>query len=419
MAESKAESKTQASKQTSIVELDDNGSEEAQSGASRGANVALILLVGALIGLGGLIVGGAAGYGLGRMQMKARLGGPPDQDERAFLGVGIMYVEDGALIHQLQPDGPAEEAGLLVGDIITEVDGERVGLEEGPRRTALESLIATYRPGDEVEIVVIRGGEEEFFDVTLGTAPDQFELGPPDSRVRPDLPFIPDRRNVPGLPGEETPFIGIVAGFEQGRGVLVEEVLPGSPAEEAGLRDGDVVLSVDGDRIGSFEELRDRVLDAGVGGELLLGISRDGELLEIPVEVGAQFLPSQPEFEGDVAYLGVTVEAVSADEAEDLGMPFDEPGVLILEVEPGSPARRVGLREGDVIVTVDGDETPDPESLRQAIQSREPGDVVELEVMREGEDDFVVYEVALGTREGVDFLVPSEFRELEGFGLVY
>jgi len=84
---------------------------------------------------------------------------------KGYLGVGAYPTGQGALVASLEDGGPAATAGILVGDILTEVDGAQVS---GP--DSLRTVLAD-RPGKQVKVVLIRGGQRQELDVTLGTTP--------------------------------------------------------------------------------------------------------------------------------------------------------------------------------------------------------------------------------------------------------
>jgi putative serine protease PepD len=103
--------------------------------------------------------------------------------EHAYLGVGLKAVEDGVAIDKVEPDTPAEEAGLRPatgtetvagqevptgGDVIVEIDGIEVSTE-----AEVQGLIDAKQPGDAVEITVLRSGDRETIEVTLGARPPQ------------------------------------------------------------------------------------------------------------------------------------------------------------------------------------------------------------------------------------------------------
>jgi serine protease Do len=88
------------------------------------------------------------------------------------------------------------------------------------------------------------------------------------------------------------------------------------------------------------------------------------------------------------AKLGVTIQDVTADIAKSLGLP-DVNGGIVNDVEPGSPAAKAGIRQGDVIVGVDGRSVSDMNELRNAIASTKPGTTVSLKILREGRSETV------------------------------
>jgi len=164
---------------------------------------------------------------------------------RGWLGVQIQPVTkdiaesldtsstDGALVSDPQEDGPALEAGIEAGDIITKVDGKSVS---GPRELARR--IAGYEPGDEVAITVLRQGKEQVIDVTLGKLQNQASVADEDASVEPT--------SLESLGLELSP-------ADDGKGVVVTGVEEDSPAAEKGIRTGDVIRSVGGDDVDSVQ----------------------------------------------------------------------------------------------------------------------------------------------------------------------
>ncbi len=153
------------------------------TGCQVAALVGGILLVAGVCVVLGLVLGGAVGYLLGREAAGSApaWGGPlPNVPswptpfvpaaERPYLGIRYRQLEEGAEVVRVDPDGPAEEAGLQVGDVILEVDGEQVGLVRGK---PLEVLILNYQPGDRVRLGVEREGERIEIEVELGRWSDR------------------------------------------------------------------------------------------------------------------------------------------------------------------------------------------------------------------------------------------------------
>lgn len=138
-------------------------------------------------------------------------------------------------------------------------------------------------------------------------------------------------------------------GLSDRSGVLVYQVLPNSPAERAGMKDGDIVKAFDGKPITNARQLMEVVGQTKVGRRVPLDILRDGKRLSFNIEVGER--PTEVELaEGEVeAWRGLKVAQLSPQLAERFGLPEETTGVIVTEVEPDSPASDARLQPGDVI----------------------------------------------------------------------
>jgi len=141
-------------------------------------------------------------------------------------------------------------------------------------------------------------------------------------------------------------------------GVLVNSVEPGSPAERAGIKTGDVITALNSTRVNDPNALRNRVASTMPGTEITMSILRDGKeqqmratLAELPAQ-GATAVanPGAPEARG--GRLGVSVEPLTADAAAQLGLPAGTQGLRITNVDPSGPAGTAGVRAGDVLLQV-------------------------------------------------------------------
>jgi len=194
---------------------------------------------------------------------------------RGWLGVGIQPLTPelarsfeapgtlGALVTRVHEDTPAEEAGLRAGDIVTAVDGRQIA-----DNRALSEAIAALDPGAETELTLWRDGAERKLTVELAERPEREAL----AGAR--LPVSPRERGGFGLRLEdlsraETKALGITGGARVG------EVLPGSPAAEAGLVAGDLILSIGSADVDSAEEGLE-LLRAAEGRVRLLVQTQDG-----------------------------------------------------------------------------------------------------------------------------------------------
>jgi serine protease Do len=140
-------------------------------------------------------------------------------------------------------------------------------------------------------------------------------------------------------------------------GVLVERVTPGSPAARGGLQPGDIVRSVNTREVQDLEELRYMIATLPVGGTARLGVQRDNK--EQAIQISLQAPPDTPARQptvlaGQQPFAGAEVANLNPALAEELGREYEQPGVIILQLAGNSIAGRLGLRPGDVIVSVNG-----------------------------------------------------------------
>jgi len=141
-------------------------------------------------------------------------------------------------------------------------------------------------------------------------------------------------------------------GLDKNVGVLVTEVEPESPAEKAGLKQGDVILKMNGKDIRTNESLRNTVSLMAPGTKINLTIFRDGKEKEITVEVGSL---SKSKFGMEMSdigkKLGLGVVPINSDAARQFNVKGDQ-GVVVAEVTSGSPAEDVGIEPGMIILSV-------------------------------------------------------------------
>lgn len=134
------------------------------------------------------------------------------------------------------------------------------------------------------------------------------------------------------------------------QGVLVFQVLPDSPAEKAGMKDGDLIKLFDGQPIEQGRQLIDRVSQTKVGRSIQMELLRDGKRMTLSVEIGER--PVDVEGAGAAtteAWRGLTVADITPDQIERYDIPAGSTGVFVIGVEEGSPAEQAGIRPGDVI----------------------------------------------------------------------
>jgi serine protease Do len=176
----------------------------------------------------------------------------------------------GVIVREVYPDGPAERAGIKVGDVITAVGGREVD-----DRAGLAFRIATGRPGGEMTVSTVRGGTERTIRLPLETAPEK----PPR-----DIRRIEGRNPLTGASvANLSPALAEELSLDTvTRGVIILEVLPRSPSQRIGLRSGDIVLAVNGTTINSTDQLARQV--ARTADRWRLAIRRDDRTLTLNIE---------------------------------------------------------------------------------------------------------------------------------------
>jgi serine protease Do len=136
-------------------------------------------------------------------------------------------------------------------------------------------------------------------------------------------------------------------------GALVQEVTPGGPADKAGIKNGDVIRKLNGQTVEGRDQLTAMVTDLNPGTEVKLDIIRDGQAMTIRVTLGER--PANLSVRAGVgkapsegALRGITVQNLTPDLRDRLGLPPNVRGVVVTEVDPSSPAAQT-LQQGDVI----------------------------------------------------------------------
>jgi serine protease Do len=170
-------------------------------------------------------------------------------------------------------------------------------------------------------------------------------------------------------------------------GVRVDDVNPDSPAQQAGIREGDLVVEFDGERVRSAMQLTRLVRETPEGRQVAVAVMRDGkrQALQATPEAGRAFafdedsfrelergwrdLPRRFEampFMGSRGRLGVTVQSLTPDLEEYFGA--KNGGALVSSVAPGSAAADAGIKAGDVITSINGRQVSDADDLTRGLR---------------------------------------------------
>jgi Do/DeqQ family serine protease len=181
-------------------------------------------------------------------------------------------------------------------------------------------------------------------------------------------------------------------------GVVVSQVKSGSAADKAGVKTGDVILSLNGEKIEDSNTLRNKVAATSPGTEVTLKILRDDKEQEVKVSLSEASQDEQPNAPGsgptkkeeggaDGGKLGITIEPLTGDTAKKLGLPADTKGLVVSDVDADGPAAEAGIRQGDVILSVNRQEVQTVDAMRDAL-SKSPSRALLL-VSRRGQAIFL------------------------------
>ncbi len=202
-----------------------------------------------------------------------------------------------------------------------------------------------------------------------------------------------------------TPELAQTYGLKEPRGALVADVVPSSPASKAGLQDGDIILRFDGKDITRASDLPLYASMAGVGKTVPLEVLHEGQRRDLQIKLGSYPKEQTAENEGGggapkpkgtgVGKIGMTLSDLTPEIKQDLGVNVSA-GAVVVDVTPGSAADQAGLREGDVIVRAGGQQVQSAADLAKRLQGMRPGEVVRLQVQREGGRLYIALRAAQG-----------------------
>lgn len=355
-----------------------------------GVSLSLILLVFALVGVSPA--------------------GSEVSEERAWLGVQLQALNDdlreamdmnedqeGVLIAEVLDDSPADEAGLEDGDVVMSIDGEDM--------TSVKELVAAIQdrsPGDRVEIKVLRDGRRRTFNVELGKS----EMKRKMKRVNiPDISHLEDwgeqAHKWVRACSEERGFLGVSIldlnddlgqyfKVKEGEGILITEVHEDSPAEEAGLMAGDVVLEFDGKTVKNTEKFRKYVAGTDPGEDVSIVVKRRGRKKTIEAEIGETDWPM-----GQFMMQGLRAPAGKKHKSGRIVIKGDDGEVEIIDLPegggphickpractPGTKSHRILI--GDLEDLDDLEEIEDLEDLDEIIKLHGMHDFDDLEELEE------------------------------------
>ena len=268
---------------------------------------------------------------------------------------------------------------------------ERRDIEPSGRR-GLYNFIqtdASINPGNSGGPLLNAAGEVIAINSAINAAGSGIGFAIPINMVKAMLPDLKTKgryvRSWIGIRIQRlTPELAKSYGLERSKGALISEVVPGGPAEAAGLQEGDVILEFDGRDVRSSSDLPLYASMAGVGKRIKLGVWRNGRkrsmsvtLQPFPEDATAQAQPRAPK----TGALGITVADITPELRNRLGL-TQQKGAVITEINPHGPAYGAGLRMGDVILSLNGRAINSSGQFANAARKIKSGQYMRVKVAR-------------------------------------
>jgi serine protease Do len=190
------------------------------------------------------------------------------------------------------------------------------------------------------------------------------------------------------LPQDVTPALAKAFHTGETNGALVGSITPDSPAAHSSLKQGDIIVAVNGQPVTDASQLRTKIGMMDPKQTVTLKVLRDGGTQDVAITLGEY--PTKEERasvekpDSNSSLHGVTVENLTPDTAQELKLPAATRGVVVSEVDPSSHAAEAGLRPGDVIQQVNHQSVANMKDYTQAVSSSKKDDSVLLLVDRSG-----------------------------------
>ena len=249
---------------------------------------------------------------------------------------------------------------------------------------------AAINPGNSGGPLFNMNGEVIGIDTAIIAQGQNIGFAIPVNIAKDLLPQLKSGKIVRGWLGvmiqDITPELAKSFGLKETKGVLISDVTKDSPAEKAGLKRGDIVTRFNGKEAENAHTLSRLVAATPPNTETVLSIIRDGKEQSINLTIGIMPQKEESQLPEKPAEWGMTVEDITPELAQQLGLNPGEKGVVVSGVEPGSPAAEAGVQPGDVVKEVN----------RQPIQNTNGYSMV-LEKVKEGENVLLLIKRGSGT----------------------
>jgi serine protease Do len=190
-----------------------------------------------------------------------------------------------------------------------------------------------------------------------------------------------------------TPELKAKLGLSTDEGALVSDVVSGGPAEKAGIKRGDVILQFDGKTIRSSRDLPFVVASTTIGNTVTAEVMRDNQRMNLQIKTEELKEEAEAAPPGEAhPQLGMEVQEITPEMAKNYSLSRTS-GVIIVQVESGSPAEEAGLSPGDIIVEIDKKQIKSTKTLNRLLAGVKEGDTILFLIDRGGTTIFVTLNV--------------------------
>ncbi len=335
-------------------------------------------------------------------QIKVKLANGKEYDGKVVgrdpkTDLALVKVEGSSDLHPLQL-GNSDD--LTVGSWVVAI-GSPFGLEQtvtagivsakgrvigsGPYDNFIQTD-ASINPGNSGGPLINMKGEVIGINTAIIASGQGIGFAIPINMVKEIVPQLQEKGHVTrGWLGvsiqEVTPAIAKSFDLKEKKGALVAQVASGSPAEKAGIEQGDVIVEFDGKEVTDSKDLPRLVASTPVGKSVSIKLWRNGKVLDRQVKVGEMQEKVEITKAPSQKSLGITVQNLTPEIAKGLGLK-KETGVVVTRVEPGSPAAEAGIQTGDVIREVNRTPVKDAEDFIQKIEKAKVQNNILLSLQR-------------------------------------
>jgi serine protease Do len=181
-----------------------------------------------------------------------------------------------------------------------------------------------------------------------------------------------------------TPELADYYHVKEQKGALVTQVYEGDPADKAGIKTGDIITEVEGKKVSSSRDLSRSIANAPVGKQIPITLLRDGKEKTVRVELTERLDSDAPVKVATKRSngLGLQVIELKPETARRAGLPEDEKGVLVTQVQPGGKGDLAGIQSGDVIKEINRKPVTSPKEVKSQIDKVKSGDTVQMLIKR-------------------------------------